>query len=106
MDEMIDGVIYKLVKENNPAVDFQFRLNGRLFGVDVTRRSDQKKKKIGPVEKWLKIVGATNPNEVSLVIVPPPKWADQFRVIYGKEVQDLVSEILVWQLPPEYRLKN
>ena len=104
IDEMEDGVIYKPVKENNPAVDFQFRLEGRLYGVDVTRRSDQKTKKIGPVEKWLKCVGITNPNDVSLVIVPPPKFADKFQVICGTEVQDLVSEILIWKLPPMYRL--
>ena len=107
INEMEDGVIYKLVKENYPAVDFQFRLNGRLFGVDVTRRVDQKKKEIGPVKKWLESVGVTNPDDVSLVIVPPPLSADRFRVIYENEVQDLsdlVSETLVWKLPPGYRL--
>ena len=45
-DEMEDGVIYRPVKENHPAVDFMFRLEERLYGVDVTRQCNEKRKSI------------------------------------------------------------
>ena len=57
-----------------------------------------KEKEVRSIEKWLKLIG--NPKDVSLVIVPPPKWADQFQVTGDP---DLV-QILIWKLPPEYKL--
>jgi hypothetical protein len=53
--------------------------------------------------KWLKIVGVMHSKEVSLVIVPT--LADQFEVVSDQAVQDLVSQRIVWKLPPECRLK-
>ena len=35
-DEMEENVIYKPMQQNYPAIDFQFRLNQRVYGVDVT----------------------------------------------------------------------